>query len=96
MRTATVERVHDPSEQNLHALWDQEWRANLLKAALEKLRARFSPTQFQIFDLNVLKEWPARDVAKSLGVSLASVYLAKHRVSAALKKEMARLERKFE
>jgi RNA polymerase sigma-70 factor (ECF subfamily) len=40
----------------------------------------------------VLKEWPARDVAKSLGLNIASVYLAKHRVSAALKKEIARLE----
>jgi DNA-directed RNA polymerase specialized sigma24 family protein len=49
--------------------------------------------QFQIFDLNALKEWPAAEVAKSLGVSLASVYVTKHRVSAALKKEMVRLER---
>jgi RNA polymerase sigma-70 factor (ECF subfamily) len=95
-RTATIERVADPHAENLHALWNEEWRANLLKAALEKVRAHFSPTQFQIFDLNVLKEWPAGDVAKSLGVSVASVYLAKHRVSAALKKELARIERRFE
>lgn len=92
-RTATVELVADPNAADLDMLWDEEWRTNLLKAALEKVRAQFSATQFQIFDLNVLKEWPASDVAKSLGMSLASVYLAKHRVSAALKKEMARLER---
>ena len=77
-------------------IWDEEWRANLLQAAVAKVRAEFSATQFQIFDLNVLKEWPAGDVAKSLGVSFASVYLAKHRVSAALKKEMARLESQWE
>ena len=76
--------------------WDAEWRANLLQAAAAKVRAVFSATQFQIFDLNVLKEWPAGDVAKSLGVSLASVYLAKHRVAKALKQEMARLERQME
>ncbi|PYI81579.1 MAG: RNA polymerase subunit sigma [Verrucomicrobia bacterium] len=81
-RTATVERVADRNALPLDALWDAEWRANLLKAALDKVRTHFSPTQFQIFDLNVLKEWPAGDVAKSLGVSVASVYLAKHRVSA--------------
>ena len=92
-RTATIERLPDAKAQELDTLWDEEWRTNLLKAALEKVRSQFSPTQFQIFDLNVFKEWPAGEVAKSLGVSLASVYLAKHRVSAAVKKEIARLER---
>jgi RNA polymerase sigma-70 factor (ECF subfamily) len=67
----------------------------LLKAAMEKARQDFSPIQFQIFDLNVVKEWPAAEVAKALGVSIASVYLAKHRVSAALKKDIARLESKI-
>ena len=77
-------------------LWDEEWRANLLQAAVAKVRAEFSATQFQIFDLNVLKDWPPGDVAKSLGVGIASVYLAKHRVAKALKQEMARLERELE
>lgn len=63
---------------------------------MAKILAEFSPTQFQIFDLNVLKEWPAGDVGKALGVSMASVYLAKHRVSGAMKKELARLENQWE
>ena len=75
------------------ALWDGEWRENLLLAALAKVRTEFSATQFQIFDLNVLKEWPAGDVARSLGLSLAAVYLAKHRVAKALSHELRRLER---
>ena len=44
-----------------------------MRIALEKLRETVSTTQFQMFDLNVLKEWPAREVARALGVSLASV-----------------------
>lgn len=91
-RTATIERAPDLNSRNFDVIWEEEWRGSLLKTALEKMRERFSATQFQIFDLNVLKQWPAGDVAKSLGISLASVYLAKHRVSAALKKEMVRLE----
>jgi hypothetical protein len=43
--------------------------------------------------LDALQEWPAGDVAKSLGVNLATVYLAKHRVGRAVKKEVSRLER---
>ena len=90
IETSMIDRAADP--KNLDAVWEEEWRATLLKAALEKIRAQFSAAKFQIFDLNVIKDWPAREVAKSLGIGIASVYLAKHRVSAALKKEMTRLE----
>ena len=95
-RTATVERVPDSAAVNLDVLFESEWRKSLFAAALERVKEKFSLKQFQIFDLNVLKEWPAADVAKSLGVSLANVYVTKHRMAAALKKEMARLEREME
>lgn len=95
-QTATIERIADSRGQELEALWDEEWRTSLLQAALSKVRSEFSATQFQIFDLNVVKDWTAREVAQALGVSIASVYLAKHRVSSSLKKELARLEREWE
>ena len=95
-RTATIERVPDPSTKDLEVLFDAEWRKNLFAAALERVKQQFSLKQFQIFDLLVLKEWPAADVARSLGVSLANVYVTKHRVAAAVKKEMMRLEREME
>lgn len=93
-RTSIIERM--PDAKSFETIWDEEWRGNLLQAAIQTVRAHFSPAQFQIFDLNVLKEWPAGDVAKSLGVSIASVYLAKHRISSALKKEISRLESSFD
>jgi RNA polymerase sigma-70 factor (ECF subfamily) len=40
----------------------------------------------------VIKEWPVKKVAKELGVSVAQVYLAKHRISALMKKELKRVE----
>jgi RNA polymerase sigma factor (sigma-70 family) len=86
-RTATIERVADP------ALFETEWRKNLLEAALETLKTKFTLKQLQIFDLHAQNGWPARDVAKSLGVSLANVYVTKHRVSAALRKEMEKMNR---
>ena len=61
-RTATIERA--PDSALFENLWDNEWREHVMKAAVEKIRAEFSASQFQMFDLNVLKEWPARDVAK--------------------------------
>ena len=47
-----------------------------------------------MFDLFVLKEWPAGDVAKTLGVTIAHVYVAKHRISKLIRKEVELLEKK--
>lgn len=95
-RTATINRVSDPASPDLDALFETEWRKNLLVVALERVKQKFSLKQFQIFDLLVVKEWPAAEVARSLGVTLANVYVTKHRVSAAIKKETKRLEAQLE
>jgi len=92
-RTATVERVPDPAGPEVEAVWEREWKATLMDAALAKVKARCELKQWQVFDLYVLKEWSVADVAKALGISAARVYLTKHRVSLLLKKELKRLER---
>jgi RNA polymerase sigma-70 factor (ECF subfamily) len=60
-------------------------------AALTRVKAQVSPKQYQIFDYYVLREWEATKVQKHLGVSMAQVYLAKHRVGSVLKKELEKL-----
>jgi len=95
-RTATINRVPDPHVIDLDSQFEQEWRRNLLAAALDRVKGKFSLKHYQIFDLLVVKEWPAADVARSLGVSLANVYVTKHRVAAAVKKEVTRIEKEFE
>jgi RNA polymerase sigma-70 factor (ECF subfamily) len=95
-RTATIERIPDPAEPQFGAEWDAALEANLLKEALERVRPKLDALQYQAFDLLVLKEWPAADVAKTLGISAARAYLYRHRVSALLKKEVLRLERRIE
>jgi RNA polymerase sigma factor (sigma-70 family) len=91
-RTSTMNRVPDPAGEDLDKLFEIEWRKKLFDAALESVRERFSLKQFQIFDLAAVKEWPAAEVARSLGVSTANVYVIRHRISAAVKKEIKRLE----
>jgi RNA polymerase sigma-70 factor (ECF subfamily) len=91
-RTATVERVADPASLDLEAIWDAEWARNLTEAASERVRQKVSARQFQMFELYVVQGWPVREVARLLGVSAGQVYLAKHRVSRLLKKEIQRLE----
>jgi RNA polymerase sigma factor (sigma-70 family) len=95
-RTSTLERVPDPAAADLAAAFETQWRKNLFSAALDRVKEKFSLKQFQIFDLLVLKEWPAADVAHSLGVTLANVYVTRHRIAAAIKKETKRLENQLE
>ena len=91
--TATIERVADPAGVELERIWEQEWHSAMLEAASEKAKRQVDLKQWQIFDLYVLKNWPPREVAKALGVSIARVYLAKHRVGAVVRKEVEKLER---
>lgn len=79
----------------LERLWEAEWEQNLLRAALDRVRAQVNPKHLQIFDLHVLKQKPVKEVREFLGVSSAEVYLAKHRVGKLLKKETVRLRQRL-
>ena len=92
-RTAFLDRLADPAGFDLETVWDGEWRASLLTAALDRVRRQVDPRQFQIFDCYVTRGWPAARVARELGVNIAQVYLGKHRVGTLLKKAVADLER---
>jgi RNA polymerase sigma factor (sigma-70 family) len=87
-QTATIERVPDSNVVDLEALWEKEWQENLFAVAIARVKKKVDPKQFQIFDCYVRKEWPAQKVAEQLRVNVGQVYLARHRVAAALKREI--------
>lgn len=90
-----IDQLPDPAGLDLEAVWDAEWRQYLLEAAVQSVKRRVNPEQYQIFHLCVFKEWPVPRVIQELGVSSARVYLAKHRVGALLKREIRSLEKKM-
>jgi len=90
--TAKIDRFEDPKGDVMQRMWDSEWKKNLIKAALEKVKNQVSPKQFQIFHCYVIQEWDARKVQTELDVSIAQVYLSKHRVGAIFKRELKALE----
>ena len=87
--------IPDPAGGDPESAWEEEWQAHLLKAALETIKHTVKEEHYQIFDLNVLQQWPARNVARALGVNVGLVYLVKYRLSALLKKEIRRLEEQW-
>ena len=93
--TDAINRVPDPAGVRLETVWNEEWEKNLMAAALEQVKRQVSPRQFQMFDLHVLQNLSVRDTARTMQVSVASVYMAKHRISRLLKREVAKLKKKM-
>jgi RNA polymerase sigma-70 factor (ECF subfamily) len=92
-RTAPIDRIPGPEGFSLDETWDEEWRAHLLEAAMDRVKRRIDPRQYQIFDCYVVREWPAQKVAEQLRVNIAQVYLARHRISALIRREVELLEK---
>jgi RNA polymerase sigma-70 factor (ECF subfamily) len=61
--------------------------------ALERVKCQVSPRQFQMFDLHVLQKLSVQETARTLQASVASVYMAKHRVGPLARKELTKLEK---
>ena len=93
--TSTADRIPDPAGVPLETVWSEEWEKNVLAAALEEVKRLVRPKQFQMFDLHVLQNLSVQDTARTLRVSAASVYMAKHRVTRLVRREVKRLEQKF-
>jgi RNA polymerase sigma factor (sigma-70 family) len=91
--TPLLERL--PANQDeIEQIWNDEWAKNLADAAIEAVKKKVNPKLFQTFDLYVLKEWPVSDVARVMRIAVAQVYIAKYRVTAQIRREAQRLERK--
>jgi RNA polymerase sigma-70 factor (ECF subfamily) len=92
---AELDRLTGGKAPEVEKLWTAEWQKLMLSEAIEVVKRRVRPEQFQIFDLYVCKGMAVSEVAKLLGVGAARVYLTKHRVGALVKKEVRRLEQEL-
>ena len=90
--TGPMERVADPAGAALETAWQEEWEKHLMTTALERVKQQVSPRQFQMFDLHVQQNLSVQEAARTLQASVASVYMAKHRITRLIKKEIKRLE----
>lgn len=89
----SVEDVLDRASLDMDTIWDAEWENNLMEAAMVRVKHRLDPEKYQIFDFYVNKTWTPDKVATRFGISVAQVYLAKHRVIEIIKQEVERLSR---
>jgi len=94
-KTRAIDRVPDANAARLDAVWEEEWQKELLNASIVRVKKQVSAEQYQMFDFYVLKKMPVGKVAEALGTNVARIYLAKHRITKLLKKDIAQLEEKI-
>lgn len=96
--TVPVEELSIPDSRsgNDEEIWEQLWRQQILRRAVEIVRQQYSRKgklqTFQAFEQNVLLGVSAPDTATKLGMSVGSVHTAKTRVTEKLKEIRQTLE----
>jgi len=81
-----------PPDEEIDDAWEQEWQRSFFQTTLARVRQKANPKHYQVFDCCVLQNLPAGEVARMLGLSVAQVYLIKHRMSRAVKHAARELE----
>ncbi len=95
-QTGRLSNTADSAADAADEIWEQEWQRNVLERAKARVKARVKPAQFQIFDLYVNRQWSTDEVMKTLQVSRAQVFLAKHRITRLLREEANRITRELD
>ena len=77
-------------EKRIEELFDRE----LLDMAIARVQERVAPVTWEAFRLTTFAEASGAQAAKMLGIPVASVFVAKHRVQKILREELSKLENK--
>jgi RNA polymerase sigma-70 factor (ECF subfamily) len=84
--------VGEIADEGVNEIWEAEWKRAIANACMEQVRNQFEPTTIRAFELFVLNDWPADEVASVLGTSRNAVFLAKRRVLSRMREIHAQLE----
>jgi RNA polymerase sigma-70 factor (ECF subfamily) len=87
--TSTMDRIPDPGQ--VEDLWEKEWQATVVDAAMDRIAKRTSAKHFQVFELYARQRWPVVRISRELGLNPAGVYLINHRMTKLLKSEILHL-----
>ena len=82
----TAEAPHD-----FEMIWNTEWERHLVSQALARVKRQVNPEHYAIYHLHVIEAHTASEVRQILGVGIAAIYLAKHRVGSAVQREVQKL-----
>jgi RNA polymerase sigma-70 factor (ECF subfamily) len=90
--TDMVRLLDEQPAPELADVVETEYRTRMLEWAAERVRGEFSDAAWGAFWATAVEGRPAPEVAAGLGLSVGSVYNAKSRVMARLRREVERAE----
>jgi len=90
LESSHVEPLARDSE--LEASWEEEWRKAVLNQSLSEIRGLVEPRTYAAFEEFALKERPAAEVARDLGITENAVFGAKRRVLQRLREILPLME----
>jgi RNA polymerase sigma-70 factor (ECF subfamily) len=83
----------DPGAVAVEQVWNDVWEQQLLRRVLDDVRETMGNSKtFQAFELYVVFDKPAQDVATKLDMHLNSVYRAKEQITRLLQEKLAVLQ----
>jgi len=80
-------------EQRDSAIWEEEWRAALLRQCMAEVRYEVQPGTFEAFELFAVQGWPAERVAAHLKITPNAVFGAKRRILRRIRELLPNMER---
>lgn len=80
------------ASDELQQAWEDEWRQAVLRSCLDQVRSEVQPSTLRAFELFVLEERTAQDVARELGTTPNAVFGAKRRVLARIQELLPFME----
>jgi RNA polymerase sigma-70 factor (ECF subfamily) len=89
-----LDQLEDDASQ-MSRIWNREHDEYVIRRLTEAVRPQFEPRTWQAFHRQVIDGERADAVARGLGMSLSSVYMAKSRVLSALRRESEGLVESF-
>jgi RNA polymerase sigma-70 factor (ECF subfamily) len=84
--------VTSSSFEDMERRWERAWRSTQIKEALALVKAEVTETTYRAFWMCVIDGVDAAATARSLDISIESVYVAKHRTLKRLRLIIRRLE----
>jgi RNA polymerase sigma-70 factor (ECF subfamily) len=81
-----------PAREDLLQRLEEQYDCELLAQACGRVRLRVEPHTWDAFRLTALEGLPGGEAARCIGLSVTSVYVAKHRVEKMLRDEVQKLD----
>ncbi|MFN0052049.1 MAG: RNA polymerase sigma factor [Planctomycetales bacterium] len=90
-QSPSVVNLDEALSGSVDAEWPSQFHDHLLRVAMERTRGDFEPQNWRAFELTWLENRPPADVARTLSLPVATVYVAKFRILERLRKEVLML-----